>query len=261
MQTPQLHLLPDRYDTIHIVALSGGKDSTAMAIVLKERNPATPYNYICTPTGNESPEMFAHWRRLGDLLGRPVQPIFAGTLERQIALENMLPSVFARWCTRKLKIAPYIALMDSLPNAISYVGLRADEPHRDGITEHGGDLTAPTAPHLRQAFPLRELGWTLQDVLAYLNSRSIKIPDRTDCRWCPYQRLAEWYLLWLNDRECYDAAANLERRYGHSFRSPARDRWPAFLDDLAARFQRGDRPEISLKRLGERTGQCRACTL
>ena len=56
----------------HIVALSGGKDSTAMALRLAELNPDVPYNYICTPTGDEFPEMFAHWRRLGDMLGAAV---------------------------------------------------------------------------------------------------------------------------------------------------------------------------------------------
>jgi tRNA(Ile)-lysidine synthase TilS/MesJ len=35
----------------HIVGLSGGKDSTALAIRLKELNPDANYLYVCTPTG------------------------------------------------------------------------------------------------------------------------------------------------------------------------------------------------------------------
>ncbi len=54
----------------HIVALSGGKDSTAMALRLAEIEPRD-YAYVITPTGNELPEMIAHWRKLMDLLGKP----------------------------------------------------------------------------------------------------------------------------------------------------------------------------------------------
>ena len=62
-----------------IVALSGGKDSTAMALRLAEIEPAA-YTYVITPTGNELPEMFAHWRRLGELLGSPLVPVGRTTL-------------------------------------------------------------------------------------------------------------------------------------------------------------------------------------
>jgi 3'-phosphoadenosine 5'-phosphosulfate sulfotransferase (PAPS reductase)/FAD synthetase len=42
---------------MNVVGLSGGKDSTALAFMLKEREPNTDWTYICTPTGDESPEM------------------------------------------------------------------------------------------------------------------------------------------------------------------------------------------------------------
>lgn len=42
--------------TTHVVGLSGGKDSTAMALRLRELNPDTPYTYIITPTGDECPK-------------------------------------------------------------------------------------------------------------------------------------------------------------------------------------------------------------
>lgn len=37
--------------TLHVVALSGGKDSTAMALRLAEVEPRE-YTYVCTPTGS-----------------------------------------------------------------------------------------------------------------------------------------------------------------------------------------------------------------
>lgn len=44
----------------HIVGISGGKDSVALALRLQEVEPRE-YDYLITPTGNELPEMFEHW--------------------------------------------------------------------------------------------------------------------------------------------------------------------------------------------------------
>jgi hypothetical protein len=59
-----------------------------MALRLKELQPATDFTYICTPTGDELPEMFEHWRLLGSLLGKPLQPIMGGTLDGLIARQR-----------------------------------------------------------------------------------------------------------------------------------------------------------------------------
>ena len=55
----------------HIVGLSFGKDSTCMALALQEREPRD-YIYVCTPTGDELPEMVEHMVRIEQLLGQPV---------------------------------------------------------------------------------------------------------------------------------------------------------------------------------------------
>lgn len=92
----------------HVVALSGGKDSTAMALRLKEFNPSTSYRYICTPTGRELPEMFEHWKKLGQILGHFIEPIMHPLgLTGMIDHYNALPNYRMRWCTRELKIEPY----------------------------------------------------------------------------------------------------------------------------------------------------------
>lgn len=59
----------------HVVALSGGKDSVAMALLLREQNPQTKYVYIFNETGNELPEMRQHWQRLSELLHAEITPV------------------------------------------------------------------------------------------------------------------------------------------------------------------------------------------
>jgi 3'-phosphoadenosine 5'-phosphosulfate sulfotransferase (PAPS reductase)/FAD synthetase len=91
---------------MHVVALSGGKDSTAMALRLAEVEPRD-YTYVCTPRGNELPEMFEHWNRLGELLGKRLHPVLGGTLVGLVERWNALPNWRQRWCTRMLKIEPH----------------------------------------------------------------------------------------------------------------------------------------------------------
>jgi 3'-phosphoadenosine 5'-phosphosulfate sulfotransferase (PAPS reductase)/FAD synthetase len=233
--------------TKHVIGLSGGKDSTALALRLVETEPRQ-YEFICNETGDELPEMLEHWRKLEDLLGQPLIKVrYKFDLYRTIEQMNMLPSVFSRWCTRVLKIEPTIEYFDNLsPDSVLYVGLRADEEFRRGL--YGEDI------NLR--FPLREWGWDKSDVLSYLERRGVTIPERTDCGLCPYQRLGEWRDLYFNYPERYQRGVQLEARYGHTFRSPGRDTWPAGLADLAKDFDAGRK----LREYKTRD-TCRVCSL
>jgi 3'-phosphoadenosine 5'-phosphosulfate sulfotransferase (PAPS reductase)/FAD synthetase len=224
---------------LHVVALSGGKDSTAMALRPRELNPDIDYTYICTPTGNELPEMWAHWRKLGELLGKPIQPVIGGELFSLIRQQKMIPNWRARFCTRMLKIEPYAAWLMQMSKQfypiISYVGIRADEPEREA-----GDYT--NVPGVEMVFPLRDWEWGLAKVLDYLAEREVTIPIRSDCAVCFFQRLGEWYDLWLNHIEQWMEGEEIEEEMGHTFRSASRDTWPAAMKDMRVRFENGDRP-------------------
>ena len=237
----------------HVVALSGGKDSTAMALRLAEVEPRD-YQYVCTPTGDEPPAMFAHWKRLGDLLGKPILPInFRNSLDGLIREQNALPNWRQRWCTRMLKIEPYAAWLRQRAPAVSYVGLRADEPEREG-----GDYA--DVPGIEMRFPLREWGWGIDEVMAYLDRRGVAVPRRTDCRKCFFQSLPEWYAFWRDDPEGWAEAEALEELTGHTFRSPGRDTWPAALAELRVEFERGRMPRGA----GQEAlplMQCRVCRI
>lgn len=250
----------DENGVLHIVAVSGGKDSTALALALIEREPR-PYTFVCTPTGDELPEMFDHWRWLGsdNALGKPILPVMAHTgLNGLIDEQNALPNNRMRWCTRILKIEPYHKwLRGHLEEGpvVSYVGLRADEPERAGAAlEH---------PDIATRYPMREWGWSIDDVWQFLEARGVTVPERTDCARCYHQRLGEWWRLWREYPEIYADAEAQEAKHGHTFRNPQRDTWPAELVKMRERFEAGEIPprtklQIDLFR---NIGECRVCTL
>lgn len=247
-QMEQLNLeLEERQEPMHVVGLSGGKDSTALALRLAEIEPRD-YTYICNETGDELPETRDHWSRLEDLLGKPLLRVrHERDLNAEIEFQKMLPSVFARWCTRILKIEPTIAFMETLPEgSVLYVGLRADEEMRRGL--YGEDIDV--------RFPMREWGWGISDVVNYLDRRGICIPERTDCARCPYQRLGEWRDLYFRHPAIYMEAVEQEDQIGATFRSPGRDTWPADLRTLGQEFERGRK-----LRQFKRATTCRVCSL
>lgn len=244
----------------HIVALSGGKDSTAMALRLAEVEPRE-YTYLITPTGNELPEMRGHWKRLECLLGaRLITPPNGNrTLDGLIELQDALPNHRMRWCTRMLKIEPALKFYAENAPCTAYVGLRADEDADERTGIYGSDV--------QQRFPLRDWGWTEADVWAYLYECGVTIPERTDCAWCYDQQLRQWRRLWQSYPHLYWAGVAHEKRTGHTFRSPSRDAWPAPLDELAAEFSKGRIPrgaddQLNLFDAAEaRETKCRVCSL
>ena len=229
-----------------VAALSGGKDSTAMALRLAQLG--VSFSVLYTPTGNELPGVDEHVRWLLDATGAPLLDVQAPTLEELVYEQQCLPSFRMRWCTRMIKIEPALRWLAANPGTTLLVGLRADEEARRGLY----DLPAGTTV----AYPLRDWGWAEADVLAYLDERGVVVPSRTDCAACYYQTLHEWWKLWRHHPERYAQAEAWEAMVGHTLRSPARDTWPAALSELRAEFEAGRRP-----RQVKRRGGCRLCNL
>lgn len=124
----------------HILGISGGKDSAALALYLNERYPELDIEYYTSDTGRELDETYQLIDRLESRMGRPIVRLDAVDLtnvankspfDHFLALYGgYLPSSTSRWCTKKLKLEPFENYIGEDPT-ISYVGIRGDED-RDG---------------------------------------------------------------------------------------------------------------------------------
>jgi len=117
----------------HILALSGGKDSSALAVYMKDRIP--DMEYVFCDTEKELDETYEYMHRLSQYLGKPIQTLKYksgyGFDEILKLKRGYLPSPQSRWCTEVLKLVPYEEYIGT-EEVISYVGIRADELHRKG---------------------------------------------------------------------------------------------------------------------------------
>lgn len=191
----------------HVLGLSGGKDSSALAVYMKERVPDMEY-FFCD-TDKELPETYEYLDRLEAYLGKPIARLNStrGFDHWLKMYGGYLPSSRMRWCTRMLKIKPFEAFVGDDP-CISYVGIRADED-REGYVS--------TKPNIRPVFPFKEDGLTHADILRLLDDAGLGLPKyyewrtRSGCYFCFFQRKAEWVGLQQRHPEFYEAAKAYEK--------------------------------------------------
>ncbi len=199
----------------HILGLSGGRDSAALAVWMRENRPDVELEYFFTDTGKELPEVYDFLDRLEGFLGRPIQRLnpdrdFDFWLREY---GNFLPSPRTRWCTRQLKLRPLEHWLreDLAAGHIvhSYVAIRADEPSRSGYQA--------TSPNMRVHFPLREAGIDRRGVIELLESSSVGEPayyrwrSRSGCTFCFFQQKIEWVRLMREHPDSFADAMSYEK--------------------------------------------------
>ena len=92
----------------HVLGLSGGKDSTALAIYLSQRHPELEVEYYFCDTGKELDEVYETIEKLKIFIGKeitilnsvpdtPAATPFDHFLDQY---GGFLPSSQARWCTK-----------------------------------------------------------------------------------------------------------------------------------------------------------------
>ena len=193
----------------HILGLSGGKDSTALAVLMHKKVPQIEY-FFCD-THKELPETYEYLDRIKARLGITITYLSAerGFDHWLDVYGGYLPSPKVRWCTRKLKIAPLEQFIGN-DEAISYVGIRADEK-RDGYIS--------TKPNIKAVYPFKEAGLVHADIIRLLEESGIGLPSyyrwrtRSGCFFCFFQRKYEWVKLAEEHPNLFAEAVKYEQEH------------------------------------------------
>ena len=196
----------------HILLVSGGKDSTALAIYMRDKNPEIDMEYVFCDTHKELDEIYEYLVRVEAYLGKEIKRLSSDLGERGFdhhleMFRGYLPSPSMRWCTRKLKIEPFEKYVGESPVKL-YVGIRADE-NREGYIS--------TKSNIEAVFPFKEDGIVKQDVERILGQSGVGLPDyykwrtRSGCYFCFYQRKTEWVGLMENHPELFERSKSYEK--------------------------------------------------
>jgi 3'-phosphoadenosine 5'-phosphosulfate sulfotransferase (PAPS reductase)/FAD synthetase len=199
----------------HVLGLSGGRDSAALAVFMRQNYPELDIEYFFTDTGKELPEVYEFLGHLEGFLGKPILRLnpdrtFDIWLKRY---NNFLPSPQTRWCTRQLKLRPFEQwirpMLDAGMRVISYVAIRSDEPYREGYN--------PSRQNLTIKLPFKDTGVDKAGVLEILESAGLGLPryyswrSRSGCTFCFFQQKIEWVNLMKEHPEAFEEAKRYEK--------------------------------------------------
>ncbi|MEX6506044.1 phosphoadenosine phosphosulfate reductase family protein [Jiella sp. M17.18] len=199
----------------HVLGLSGGRDSAALAVYMAQNHPEIDLEYFFTDTGKELPEVYKFLVRLEGFIGKQIHRLNPDrTFDFWLAqYNNFLPSPMTRWCTRKLKIAPFEEWirpsLDEGTKVFSYVAIRGDEDYREGYSSSHKNLAV--------RLPFREHGIDKAGVIELLEASGVGLPDyyrwrsRSGCTFCFYQQKIEWVRLMEEHPEAFEDAKTYEK--------------------------------------------------
>lgn len=247
----------------HVMGISGGKDSAALAIYLQGKTSDWEYfsdialsvgheeeakriaalqmapkiEYFFTDTGKELPEVYSYLLILEKYLGKPIVRLtpFNSDADNNVAPFDhflkaehggLLPSRQQRWCTFKMKLKPMENFVGT-DKAINYVGIRADETVRARLSSRK-NITA--------AYPFVQDGLVRDDIYKLL-SNTAGIPkyyewrSRSGCYFCFFQRKREWLGLRKRHPDLFQKAIE----YEENTYDPTTGRMYTWLDNMTLR--------------------------
>ena len=159
----------------HLLGISGGKDSAALAIYMSKNCPELDIEYYTCDTGKELKETYNLIDRLNSVLGKEIV-IYKSMDDANSPMKNpfdhflaiyggYLPSPMARWCTNKMKLEPFEEHVGDAPT-ISYVGIRGDE-NREGYVSK--------KENIQTIFPFRKNIWSEDVIKKALSNPNLEV--------------------------------------------------------------------------------------
>ncbi len=217
----------------HVLGLSGGKDSSALAVYMRREKPEIEMEYFFSDTGKELPETYEYLDRLEAHLGKPIvrlnmnpDPNEDRSFDHWLALYGgLLPSSQVRWCTANLKIIPFEEYIGA-DKAYHYIAIRADED-RTGYKP----LRTTDLRNIEPKYPFKEDGITKEDVYRILEESGLGLPTyyewrtRSGCYFCFFQRKAEWVGLLEKHPDLFALARKYEEEPNENARTDQQFTW------------------------------------
>ena len=162
----------------HVLGISGGKDSAALAIYMSQKHPDVNVEYYTCDTGKELTETYDLINKLNSVLGKNIR-LYKSIDELNSPEKNpfdhflamyggYLPSATARWCTGKMKLEPFENEIGTTPT-ISYVGIRGDENREGYISKK---------ENIQSIFPFRKNIWSEDVIKKFLANSNIDFVKR-----------------------------------------------------------------------------------
>ena len=157
----------------HVLGISGGKDSAALAIYMSRKHSDVNVEYYTCDTGKELTETYDLINKLNSVLGKNIR-LYKSIDELNSPEKNpfdhflamyggYLPSATARWCTGKMKLEPFENEIGNTPT-ISYVGIRGDENREGYISKK---------ENIQSIFPFRKNIWSEDVIKKFLANSNI----------------------------------------------------------------------------------------
>ena len=203
----------------HILSLSGGKDSTALAFFMRENMPEIfeKLELVFCDTECDLPETYDYLNKIEVFLGKKILRIKPEVgFEHLIQLQNFLPTPHRRWCTVMLKTLPFKnyvkKIINKNVNSIIklYIGIRADELHRADCNKYSVD-------YIQEVYPFVDNLICKEDVYKILKNEGINLPDyykwidRSGCYFCFFKSKYSWLLLNEHHPKLYQKAITMEQ--------------------------------------------------
>lgn len=225
----------------HIVSFSGGKDSTAMLLMMIEKGMHIDEIVFCDTTV-EFPQMIDHIGKVENYIGRRITRLQAPfDFEHYLAYHVKVrgknkgkkgygfPDFRNRWCTGTLKRDVIRRHLKSYPHRTEYLGIAVDEPNRINKTKFTSKVT--------YRFPLYDWGITEKEALQYCYDKGFDWGGlyekfaRVSCYLCPLQRIGELRIIYNEFPELWENMKRLDKLSYRKFKNDYS------IDELEKRFQ------------------------